>query len=752
MQENIYRPRLSLDGVWQFSIPGGLTEPRKVPGSYECVGVSEYRRTFTVQPCADHRTHLCFEGITYEAEVLVNGETAGSMLPYSYYSFDITGLLRGGENELLVKITDLKAPFGPSEGWKSYSGIVRSVYLEMIPDTYLDDVFFHTDFDEGYHNAFCTVECTAGSPSKGLSVRCTLLDGEKTAAEAASSFGPAAGADVSTAEAAAKVTFTVPEPSLWSPDSPRLYTLCTELISGSEVIDADIRQVGMKDFKAVGARFCLNGKDLFITGVCRHDIWTDEAGFTQTEETIETDLRMIKAMGANYVRLVHYPHDRRVVEAADRIGLLVSEEPGLWWNDLSDREITTRALEVLRRVIRRDRSHVSIAFWLSFNECRFNEDFLRDAVAVSRQADPTRLISGANCNDIYETKRLFDKYDVDFYTMHPYGSRPDHVNGESLEKICRVCTGKPVLFTEWGGYYVVNNPNLFNDFCNEMQRLHENREPEPVLAGMSYWQWQDIPEAQRGEPACFDGILTEGLVTIDRKIKNNYHTFGEFLTRLRTPKPEPEYIFTPVGAGMAGASYEPLEIPAADGAVYRAALEASKPMPGYVHKKERRLTCGPALKYPVSSLGALPVSLAAGTPLTAAPGSSVDIRIGRNTPGIWFIGHATLGTGWPYSGEYGEEIGSYTIRYSDGTSGTVPLRNGIETASACCLIGPTLCDPRCAAAPRAFRLSYDRNWEIYQANLFRVAADPARRAESVTVHVSREGYFLLLYGITVEKG
>ena len=256
------------------------------------------------------------------------------------------------------------------------------------------------------------------------------------------------------------------------------------------------------------------------------------------------------------------------------------EEPGLWWSDLSNREITSRALKVLEKVIYRDRNHVSLAFWLAFNECPFDEHFLLDAVALARRCDPTRLISGANCNDVGETKAIFDKCGVDFYTLHPYGTHPTHCNGETLENACRVLSGKAVFFTEWGGYYVVGNPALFRDFCVEMLRLYRNKAPEPTLAGMTYWQWQDIPEYQRGEPACYDGILTEGLVTIDRVPKDTFYAFSDFIRRLHTPPVEPEGELELYGGGSPDVRYRPLALPAGKPETWQRALAAARPMPG----------------------------------------------------------------------------------------------------------------------------------------------------------------------------
>lgn len=739
---NDTRFRTELSGLWEFRVPDGPIELRKVPGSYDCVGDSIWSRTVSMSAPAEGRcTLLCFEGIAYEGTVLFNGTVVGEMLPYSYYEFDVSALVAEGENKIEVLLKDLTAVFGPSEGWKSYSGIVRDVYLQDVPAQRLSDVFFTYQLAEGYARAECNLPFAVCGADDGLQVRATLYFGSTVATKSAS---------VCVCKEALSLSLDAPQ--LWSPDTPVLYTLVTELCKGDTVVDRRTEAVGFRELTIRGSKFFLNGKDFFFAGVARHDLWTDQAGFTMTDEEINRDLQMIRDMGANYVRLVHYPHDRRVVEAADRIGLFVSEEPGLWWNDLSDTNLTSRALKVLDKVIHRDRNHPSIAFWLSFNECPFNEEFLHQAVATARKADPTRLISGANCNDTHETKEMFNKCDVDFYTLHPYGTHPTHCTGASLEEACRVLSGKPVIFTEWGGYYVVDNPHLFMDFADEMKRLHRNREPEPVLAGMCYWQWQDICEYQRGEPACYDGMLTEGIVTADRKPKMCYYTFMEFLRELRREDKAPEYELNLKGAGIPGKEYLPVSLPACEATAWDAAVQAGTPMPKYHWKKERRMKHGPKLPCTVSRIGALGVSCCAGAPLVLSANSApIVLPVNNDCAAVWFVGQATLGKGWPLCGSRGEELGSYTLTYTDGTTQTVPLRNGMETANVCGLVGPTAYNPIAAAAPRAFTLSYDKNWEIYHVNQLRIPVAAGKTVQHITAEVTAEGYFLLLYGISLEK-
>lgn len=743
------RIKTTLDGTWQFSIPDGPPEPREVPGSYPCVGEAVYNRTFNWAPVPDRRLFLCFEGIAYEGTLFLNGEPLGEMLPYSRYRFEITQHVRTGENHIRLELRDLDAVFGPAEGWKSYSGIIRSIYLEQTAATLLDDVFFFNGACLGSATD-CTVRIHIDGPTEGHVLHAVLLQDGVPAASSACL--PAA--DI------CNLTFQVPHPRLWSPETPELYTLDVFLEEEDICVDRQTLVVGIKQFEARGNQFYLNGERFFIAGVCRHDLWTDEAGFTMTDDEIETDLRMIKQTGANFVRLVHYPHDKRVLEAADRIGLLVSEEPGLWWSDLGDKAVTGRALEVLQRVMLRDRSHVSVAFWLSFNECVFTQEFLADAARLARQMDPTRLISGANAMNVASTKELFDANGFDFYTFHPYGCDPQHVTGgygaereTSLRTVCETLCDKPLVFTEWGGYYVHDNPNLFRTFCREMFAAFQSE--KPLLAGMCYWAWQDIYEAQRGEPACVDGILEEGLVSVDRKPKTNYFTFTQLLTELCCPPHELSYGFMAAGAGRPSATYIPLPL---DGRgtprqaqAWDAAIASSLPMEKMFHKKMRCLPHGPALARPVARLGALGVDLPSGRPLVISTRTGpLSFAVSRSVRALWFVGQCTLGHGWPISGTRGEPIGRYLLTYADGETAEFPLRNGLETATVLGLEGPTAIDPRAAHTTRAFSFHYDKNWEVFHTGLLRVPAVPEKELRCVTVEMTAATYALLLYGITAE--
>lgn len=105
-------------------------------------------------------------------------------------------------------------------------------------------------------------------------------------------------------------------------------------------------------------------------GVCRHDLYGD-SGHTASYAEMRRDMELIKYVGVNFVHLVHYPHDSRIIALAYQLGLMVSEEHGLWWSDMHNEAICAGSPEVLRRTVIRRKNHVSIAIWLSFNECIF---------------------------------------------------------------------------------------------------------------------------------------------------------------------------------------------------------------------------------------------------------------------------------------------------------------------------------------------------------------------------------------------
>ena len=337
----------TLNGTWQYRIGKGHWQEKAVPFSALVVGHSECMRRFDLTQTAD-RIFLRFDGVNYAATVTLNGQNIGQMTAYSEYTFDITEIVQPQDNLLLVELEDLTPPFGPTTGWENFGGITRDVLLLYADRSHIQDVFFHTNLKNNYTDADYTVELSLSEQADG-DCRITLTNGKIVA----DSYTVPADTNA--------VTRSLRNVLLWSPDTPNLYELKVELLRNGVVTDEYVTQVGFREFTCDRHRFLLNGQHIFLQGICRHEMVGDY-GHTVPEDLIERDLRMIKETGCNYVRLVHYPQSKKVAELADRIGLMISEEPGLWAADISNREIVDGALEALRRTVLRDRNRPSVVF------------------------------------------------------------------------------------------------------------------------------------------------------------------------------------------------------------------------------------------------------------------------------------------------------------------------------------------------------------------------------------------------------
>jgi beta-glucuronidase len=742
---------LSLNGYWDWSLPHGPRSRMNVPSSYACVGEAVYERDFHVK-CADHEcAFLCFEGIQYTGSVELDGTRLGEMLPYVPYRFDITDRLREAGNKLRVAVKDITAEYGPTGGWEDYGGISRDVFIEVRDRLFVDDVHWRTDLGGRTDRAACALDVVLANRTGaaqdaeitvGLRRRGTLVCSEATRAQ------------VDGEAQRTSLSFELDAPELWSPETPALYDLDVAVAAG-RMRDAIHRSVGIREFRVDGSRFLLNGKETFLKGVARHEMWGDQ-GFSLSDAQVEEDLTLVKRMGGNFVRLVHYPHSRSTIAAADRIGVMVSEEPGLWWSDMASDAVTSRALEVMRRTVLRDRNSPSVIAWLFFNECVLKNAgaYLVKGRELCRSLDPTRLVSGANCMDSAEAKRVFDECGFDFYTQHPYAYQPD-----ALEQAMRVLRGKPLVFTEWGGWFIHENPNLLEWFKKVIARAAHARDPDPCLAGMCWWQWQDIWQLNRGLPGCREGLLSDGLVDRHRRRKPMYDVMAEIFDLVDRPL-DRGWTLTEVGVPTRTipqeAVFHPLDLSAVvSSGIQRAAWDDAL---GNIRRSERTKmrqdtrNTGPRLPRDVESVAGMPVALKEGRPVVLAGDCMrVEIPVGRPAAALHFLGQVTYFDGFPVRGAAGEKLARYLLMYDNGEQVEVPLRNGMEMASASMIAGNSRMNPIAVAAERVLVITIDPDFEIYQVNHLVVPVDGRRRLERIAFESLSPDYCPLLYGITVES-
>ncbi len=698
----------TLNGIWKYRIGHGTWSTREVPFSARPVGHSECERTFDLEYTGE-LIFLQFDGITYHAKVTLNGKSIGEMLPYCEYRFDVTDTVLEKGNVLTVEIEDIAPTFGPTAGWENFGGIIRGVSLVYAPKKHIEDVFFHCVLTNGYMAAEYTVE-----------VKTTAENAEYTVEL---SFN---GEPVDTYTSTETVTRTLESVHLWSPDSPLLYELTVR--SGADEYHC---HVGFREIKCDRHRFILNGEPLFLVGVCNHELIGD-LGHTATPDKIEADLRMIKDLGCNFVRLVHYPHCKETLELADRLGLMVSEEPGLWWSNTADPAVAAGSIEVLRRTILRDRNHPCIAFWLCFNECEFTEQFLIDSARVCRENDPYRLVSGANCMSDEDTLKYYNLCGFDFYTMHPYAP-----TFERSAKSAAVLHDKPLVFTEWGGYHVCDNPHLLTDFIEKMYALYKQNSDDGALAGAFLWHFSEIMDLNRGRPACIDGVLREGLVTFDRKPTLIFDAFREaWATAKKAVSCEDIYYYestdTAVGTAFVCENTEN------DYARLLCDAHLKEPF-RLMRMRPRKLTVGPLLQSPASGLYAEPRILFDGGELTFTGDAISD--------SITLIGAVSVKQGYPISGEYGEIAAVVYVETETGRTEKFELRNGIDITTVFTTIASSRIDPIAENAKRFALFGYDKNHENYIINRLDLPLFESARVNKVRICWLGIGYDLLFYGV-----
>lgn len=710
----------SLNGEWLYRIGKGRERVREVPFSALCVGHSECRRIFSLDERSD-RVFLKFDGITYHASVYLNGVKLGEMLPYCEYVFEVTGSVKADNNELLVELEDIAPSFGPTAGWENYGGIIRDVSLLYAGKGVINDAFFYSELLNGYKDARYTLELQTEAP-EGAEISVSLFDGDGVA----DAFIAPVNAE--------KVEREIKNVKLWSTDAPDLYTLSVALTLEGRELDRYECKVGFREIKCDRHRFIINGKPELLVGVCKHEMIGDQ-GHTVSEELIERDLRMIKEMGCNFVRLVHYPHSKKTLEIADRIGLMVSEEPGLWWSRTEIPEVSEGSLEVLKRTVLRDRNHPSVAFWLAFNECRFTEQFLIDSARVCRKYDPSRMVSGANCMSDEDTLKYYNNCGFDFYTMHPYSDTT-----ERAKRSASILNDKPLVFTEWGGYHVYDNPHLLKDFIGDLYDMYKRGSDEGAIAGAFFWYFAECNDFGRAGPACKDGVLKEALVDAQRRPTLIYDAFVSAWADVRRKKrAEDKYYYEPLTA----LDMTPLKYVNGCGnfeIAFSGAMESSYEKEKFNGMRYRRMSVGCILQRS-ETVGMARI------PYTVSDGDTVTFGGGKNSGAVTLLGAVSSGKGYPISGEYGEEAATLTVTFSDGREESFSLRNGIEITTVYTTFGSSRIEPVGEKTVPFARFGYDKNFENYIINTLTLELEDKNDIEGVTVASKGNGYDLLIYGV-----
>ena len=761
------RSRVDLNGQWERRIDGELYDVVQVPSSLRPSGCYHLKRQFLLPELSGHeRAILHFDAITYFGRAFVNGAELGTMGPYVPFEFDFTRQARKGSNTVEVAIADLtpepsgagkdELALGVNPGWEAYGGIIRDVYAEVRPAAFVDNVRFGYMLEQGYTRAACQAQVMVSSTTEtSAHVEVVLLRAGSEGARAVKTVSIPPGAS------AIEVAFDVTAPVLWSPEEPNLYELRVSLQSDHGV-DRWSCRTGFREVVTRGPDFLLDGRRLVLKGVCRHDMWKEQ-GFTLTRQQMGQDMRMIKAMGANFIRQVHYPHHRYMVELADELGLLVSEEPGYWGMDFNKmpRSMVELGYRIMEKTIRRDWNSPSVFAWLLSNECQLTLEVLREGKEICNKLDPIgRLVSAANSMPKEKAKPIFEQAGMDFFDQHPYTFNVDDFNREAEFD----GPSRPLTFTEWGGKAIGQSQTVMQNSVDRLLDLLDSHQ----LAGHVFWSWQDMRQYSRIDWEMRDGILESGVVTEGREPREVPYMELSRLFEERRHEAEPaatQALVSPLKwtPWSRKNTFQPVDLqPLAEGAESAKAWASLENSMAEFWAKSNLATdqwkrtggkfllwegsevtiAGVFFRAPVMNNHARPLVVTPEMPELTIPVQQECIR-------LHVLGQVTFPNGFPVTGKGGEALGSYTLRYASGKTREIPLRNGYEVVQSNLVHDATRIDPEATEAQRALVFAKDIAREQYQILLLSI---PVEGGKLTSLHCKLNGQqpALAIFAVTAE--
>jgi beta-galactosidase/beta-glucuronidase len=472
---------LNLNGLWDYWITDRLDTSRikqrgmiLVPFPIESAlsGVKRplaadellwYQRPFILPDEWDgKRILLHCEAVDWETSILVNDQLVGNHTGgYLPFSFDITRYVARAQvqNQLMLSVWDPtdthwqqrgKQTLKPQGIWYSaVSGVWQTIWLEAVPETYISGLKITPDIDTQ------TVRVRANLV--GSDVRANLVHARIYDAATCISEGQ-------TDDATQEITIQLPNPKLWSPETPHLYDL--EVSAG---VDKVRSYFAMRKFSLEGGRLCLNGAPYFQFGPLDQGYWPDGLYTPPSDEAMRRDIELVKNLGFNMLRKHVKVEPRRYYYYCDKLGLIV-------WQDMPNgAKAVSETVSILTMVFsshRRDRNYrysgrektVSrhdfmrelqemvdhlynvpcIGVWVPFNEGWGQFDASHIARWLAKH-DPTRLVDHAS--------GWFDQKGGDCKSIHMYKLRLPLVKPE---------TRRAVVLSEFGGYSLKVINHLWN--------------------------------------------------------------------------------------------------------------------------------------------------------------------------------------------------------------------------------------------------------------------------------------------------
>lgn len=439
-----------------------------------------YRKTFVLpEGWKDQRTFLHLGAVKSAFRLYVNGEYVGlgedSKLESEY---ELTDYLEERENLIVLEVRRWSdGSYLEAQDFWRISGIQRNVYLYSRPNVHFYDLFVRSPLTNNYQDGELTADIelwnrTATMQGENL-VQLKLKDpqGNVIYNESQKTIGLERRNGKTILRFSKKILNVQP----WSAEIPDLYSLEIDLISPEgENIESINQKVGFRTYEVVGTEFLVNGKPVLFKGVNRHETHP-ETHHVILEEQMLADLKLMKELNVNAIRLAHYPNDPRFYELTDKYGFYVIDEANIESHGMyydpgrtlgNDPEWEHAHMLRIKRMVERDKNHPSIVAWSMGNEAGNGYNFYK-AYLWLKGFDPSRPVQYERSTYEWNTDIIVPQY------PHP----------KSMERYANSDPQRPYIMSEYA-HAMGNSLGNFREYW-------ELIESTPSLQGGYIWDWVD---------------------------------------------------------------------------------------------------------------------------------------------------------------------------------------------------------------------------------------------------------------------
>jgi beta-glucuronidase len=523
------------DTSGQLHVPGDWNTQRESLLFYE--GSVWYKRSFDYAKSPKNRLFLHFGACNYFAAVYLNGEELGEHEGgFTPFDFEITDRVKPRGNFLVLRINNTRGkeqvPTVNTDWW-NYGGITRPVTLVEVPETFVQDYF--VQLEKGTtHQIKGWLQLNGPKLQQNVTIRIPEAGLSKTFQ--------------TDSKGRAEFSFSA-DLTLWSPESPKLYTV--EIASETDQVTD---RIGFRSIEVRSTDILLNGKPVFLRGISIHEEAPLRAGRAWSDDDARTLLSWAKELGCNFVRLAHYPHNEAMLRLADQMGVLVwAEVPVYWTIQWENPQTLHNAENQLKEMIARDHNRAALIIYSVANETPISDArnrFLRQLIQDAHAADPTRMVSAAlQAHEVVQGKH------ITIHISDPIASDLDVLgNNEYIGWYVRRSEdadatdwiseyGKPLIMSEFGGDALFGyhggpsarwteeyQENLYEHQITMLKRIS-------FLRGMTPWILKDFRSPRRTLPRLQDFFNRKGLVSDHGEKKKAFFVLQKFYRELQSTRP-----------------------------------------------------------------------------------------------------------------------------------------------------------------------------------------------------------------------